>query len=183
MSKPLILASGSPRRKKLLKQAGIQFKAVTPHVQEVILSSPSSTVIRNACLKARSVAKRFSDHRVLGTDTLVWHQGKTLGKPDSKKEAYQMLRSLNGRTHSVYSGLCLISKGRERILWIRTKVQFGDIPEKTLKAYADSGKALDKAGAYGIQEEAGVFIRGIKGDYFNVVGLPLNALFQLLETE
>lgn len=176
-----ILASSSARRKLLLKQMGIHFKSVSPSVIENIYRSPKTTVILNAEQKALDVEKKYPESLILGVDTVVVWKRKILGKPKNFDEAKSMLLNLRNTSHFVYSGLVLIYKKQIIKNWCRTKVYFDKISEADIKKYINLYKPFDKAGGYGIQELAAFFIKKIQGDYYNVVGLPLNLLFNSIE--
>ncbi len=180
----LILASRSPRRAALLKQAGIAFKVVVPAVSEELDSSltPEELVLGLALKKAESVAAAKPASLVLGADTLVLHRNKILGKPAGEEEARRMLKLLSGDCHTVITGIALLGSASgilERSL-SRTRVWMKKISQHEINAYVATGEPLDKAGAYGIQGKAGLYVEKIEGCYFNVVGLPLGALYDLL---
>ena len=183
----IILASGSPRRRELLAQAGFDFKVEVSNADEnVIEESPSATVEELASRKAEAVANlhnnKEDDCLVIGADTIVVLNGKILGKPEDKEDAKAMLTSLSGRTHQVYTGVALFAV-REGTIEKKTTfhectdVTMVEITEKEIEDYVISGDPLDKAGAYGIQGPAAIFISGIKGDYYNVVGLPVSRIY------
>lgn len=185
----LILASQSPRRAELLKQAGILFQVLPSNVKEILgPGSPAQKAERLALKKAEDVARRLrqkghSSGQVLGADTLVVLGRKILGKPRHARDAARMLRALSGRAHEVITGIALAPldggkswKGSER-----TKVWFRKLSPGDIEDYIHSGEPMDKAGAYGIQGKAAVFVKKISGDYFNVVGLPLSRLVYKLK--
>lgn len=190
MTPRLILASTSPRRRELLGLLGLPFEVVASGYDEAALApaglAPAEYVTRLAAGKASEVAARTGgDALVIGADTTVILNGATLNKPSDAADAHRMLRLLSGRTHQVYTGLCLIpvaggAMGETQTDHDVTDVTFDAITDDTIAAYVASGEPLDKAGAYGIQGEALSFIPGIKGDYFNVVGLPLELLRRML---
>ena len=181
-----ILASGSPRRKELLLQIGIVPEIIVSHVEEKITSDiPAEVVMSLAEQKAVDVAKEMPEGTViLGSDTVVAADGKILGKPKSHEEAYEMIRRLAGRSHQVYTGVCLVKKGPEGeadtvvSFYDETDVNVSPMTEKEIREYADSEEPMDKAGAYGIQGAFGMYIRGIEGDYNTIVGLPLARVYQ-----
>lgn len=181
MNNLFILASSSARRKFLLKQMGIHFKSVSPSVIEKNYSSPKTTVIFNAEQKALNVQKIYPESLILGIDTVVVLKGKILGKPTSFNEAKSMLLKLRNTTHFVFSGLVLLYKKQIIKNWCRTKVYFDDISDTDIEKYINSYKPFDKAGGYGIQEPSAFFIKKIQGDYYNVVGLPLNLFFKSIK--
>ena len=181
----LILASGSPRRIELLRMLGCKFQIVPSKVEEKINPrlSPIENVKRLSRQKALDVASKISDGIIVAADTDVVLNGKILGKPKNKKEAKRILKDLSGKEHRVITGLAVIDAKTKKILQdtVVTKVKFRKLNNELIEKYIASGGPLDKAGAYGIQGRAALLVESIKGDYFNVVGLPLNALNQLLE--
>lgn len=181
---PIILASASPRRADLLRQAGIDFIAMPADVDERCLPNeePDNHVIRLATEKARVVADKFEHGLVIGADTVVVVDGRILGKPVDRAEAVSMLRLLSGRGHRVMTGLALANAGsREVLCHVEiTDVFFRELGDREIDAYVNSGEPMDKAGAYGIQEKGVFFVRRVEGCYNNVVGLPLFALGQML---
>lgn len=184
---PFILASRSPRRRKLLAQLGLDFEVHPSDLDEqaTLYQPPDELVEHLALAKARLVAPCFPEALTLGADTIVVIDGTVLNKPADAAEARAMLRRLSGRTHTVYTGLALlhpVSK-REVTASEATRVSFAPLSDEEIEAYIATGSPLDKAGAYGIQDDYGaVFIRRIEGDYYNVVGLPLHRLYRLLRT-
>jgi len=185
-----ILASSSPRRKELLKQAGFKFEVIPSFVDEVITkTAPSEIVMELALQKAKDVFYRHRDRDcvVIGADTIVVYGDEILGKPADKTEAYDMLSMLADRTHQVYTGVSLVisKKGQvhTRTFYETTDVTFCPVSREDLYAYVETGDPLDKAGAYGIQGAFAVHIKCIRGDYNNVVGLPVCRLYQELLKE
>jgi septum formation protein len=186
----LILASTSPRRRELLGLLGLPFEVVASRYDEDSLSpgslTPPEYVTRLAAGKASEVAARTEgDALVIGADTTVILDGQTLNKPADAADARRMLRLLSDRTHQVYTGLCLVPVengmvGAAQTDHAVTGVTFDALTDETIAAYVATGEPLDKAGAYGIQGKALSFIPGIQGDYFNVVGLPLEGIRTLL---
>ncbi|MBI4874746.1 MAG: septum formation inhibitor Maf [Acidobacteria bacterium] len=177
----LILASESPRRREILKQAGIQFEVREASVDESMLpgESPAGHVRRLAQAKAEAVIPGPSDV-VLGADTVVVLDDLVFGKPEGPEDAARMLRRLSGRWHEVITGICLRSARRVLVETETTRVRFIRVPEAEIRACAESGEPLDKAGAYAIQGLASKFIDRIEGCYFNVVGLPVSRVYQAL---
>jgi len=180
-----ILASKSDRRKTLLKQLGIKFKVIESGAKEVELnnSNPIKLVKYNAKLKAEEVSKRVKDKIIIAADTVVYLNGYTYHKPKDNKEAMKFLKSLSGKMHIVYTGLCVLDTktGKEITDYEKTKVFFRELSQQEINYYIKNYNPLDKAGAYGIQEDFGcLFIKKIEGDYYNVVGLPLTRLYQNL---
>jgi septum formation protein len=180
--RPLILASASPRRVALLKQVGAEFTVADPGPDRAWPrdAEPRHGVRALALDKAQRIAARRPGAVVIGADTIVVARGVRLGKPATSAEARLMLSRLQGRTHEVWSGIAVVSDGERRTSAECTKVRFARMSEDEITAYVASGESLDKAGAYGIQGLAAAFIRGIEGDYFNVVGLPLERLRRVL---
>lgn len=181
--KDIILASGSPRRRELLAQAGIPFTVITSAADETIdETDPAAAVMELARRKAAAVLKKAGGERiVLGADTVVAVDGRILGKPADAADAARMLRALSGRTHRVFTGVALLAEGRERVFCEETEVEMYPISEEEIRDYIATGEPMDKAGAYGIQGRAAVFVKGIRGDYLTVVGLPLARLYQELK--
>ncbi|MDQ7041377.1 MAG: Maf family protein [Rhodothermus sp.] len=182
---PLILASRSPRRRKLLQQLGLDFEVYPSDLDETATNHrvPEQLVEQLALEKARLIAARFPEALTLGADTIVVLDGEVLNKPADEAEARAMLRRLSGRTHTVYTGVALIhpASQREMVDYEATRVTFAPLTDAEINAYVATGAPLDKAGAYGIQDDYGaVFIRRIEGDYYNVVGLPLHRLYCML---
>jgi septum formation protein len=174
---PLILASVSPRRAELLRQLDVPFEVVPSTAMELAQEqlSPAELCQLNAHRKARAVAKRFPDALVLGADTLVFLKREILGKPASLDDARGMLRRLQGRTHQVVTGVCLmhLRAHRERLFAVSTDVRFRTLTAPQIERYLAEVHALDKAGAYAIQEHGEWIIEEISGSFTNVVGLPL----------
>ena len=179
---PLILASQSPRRRLLLKQIGLKFSVRPSSVAEDVLDheSPEQNVRRIALAKALDVAKRVRSGIVVGADTIVVLGSEILGKPRTAVEAKRMLRKLSGRQHVVYTGFALVdaSTGRKIVDIERTKVQFRRLNPGEIDEYVASGSPMDKAGAYGIQDDYGaVFVERVEGCFYNVVGFPLTRFY------
>ena len=171
----LILASASPRRKELLSLAGFEFDVITADVDEVLDPNllPHELVMSLASQKAGAVAAEYPDKTVIGADTVVVLGGKVLGKPHSEDEAVQMLKALSGNTHKVFTGVCLKKGDKSHCFYERTAVTFYPLEDELIAAYVASGDCMDKAGSYGIQGKGCVLVKGIVGDYFNVVGFPV----------
>lgn len=182
----IILASKSPRRREILKQMGLCFDIV-PAVEEEQTgeTDPALAVEELSKQKALEVIRKIPDEEalVIGADTVVALDGLILGKPKDQGQARQMLKSLRGRSHSVFTGVTLIRReagGREDMVVFseRTDVEFYPMEDAEIENYISTGEPMDKAGAYGIQGKAFVYIRGIQGDYYNVVGLPAARIYQ-----
>ena len=180
----LILASASPRRRELLQQAGLTFEVKPSSADETVPAglSQEELVKTLARLKAEDVYKAHPDCVVIGSDTLVFFDGKPLGKPTSPEHAAEMLRALSGKVHTVSSGVCICSPEKRVCFAETTEVEFFPLTEEEIAAYIATGEPLDKAGAYGIQGKGGVFVRRIVGDYYNVVGLPLARTVRVLRS-
>ncbi len=171
-----ILASASPRRRALLRQIGAQFVSITPAVDEVKDGGrPRDTVICNALMKARKVAEEYPEHAVLGADTTVVLNGQSFGKPQDAAEARHMLSALEGREHTVLTGIAWVVDGRAYTDAAETIVRFAPLTQKEIAAYVATGEPMGKAGAYAIQGRAAIYIEELRGSFSNVVGLPLHA--------
>lgn len=187
LSSPLILASQSPRRKRLLEQLGLSFEVVVSPVEEVIPPDavPAEIVQTLAVHKAEPVARTHPHALTLAADTIVVLDETILGKPETTTEAEAMLGRLSGVTHTVFTGLALShpATGRQVKAVEATAVTFAPLSTDEIRRYVATGSPMDKAGAYGIQDDYGaVFVRRIDGDYYNVVGLPLHRLYTLLRS-
>lgn len=180
----LVLASASPRRKELLAQIGIAPEIVPSTIEEKITTNvPEEAVMELSRQKAEDVASRQQPGTyVIGADTVVAAGGEILGKPVSHEDAYRMITLIEGRTHQVYTGVTLVYCGghgnKVRTFVERTDVHIYPMSGGEIRAYADSADPMDKAGAYGIQGKFAAFIKGIDGDYNNVVGLPVGRVYQ-----
>lgn len=182
--KPIVLASGSPRRRELLGQMGISEFEILPAKGEETAPdglTPAELVQHLALQKAQEIAALRPDAVVIGADTIVVLDEAVLGKPKNEADAKKMLSALSGRSHEVYTGLAVLNGEQIYRHAECTKVDFRELTEDEIAGYIATGEPMDKAGAYGIQGRACVFIRGIQGDYYNVVGLPVCALHELLE--
>ena len=182
---PLILASASPRRVELLRQLSLDFKVVPADVAEVHHEQMTARELSqiNAYRKARTIAKKFPDALVLAADTLVYLEATLFGKPATLEDAFRMLEQLQGRTHQVVTGICLLHlrNHRQAVFAESTAVTFHPLDEASIRRYLSSVNPLDKAGAYAIQEEGDLIVEKIDGSYTNVVGLPLERLMAELE--
>ncbi|MEM6335023.1 MAG: Maf family protein [Bacteroidota bacterium] len=176
-----VLASGSPRRRRLLSQLGLSFRVHPSLVEERIpdsMSDPADIVEYLAQLKAEDIAQHYPDAVVLGADTIVVLDGEILGKPDTVEDAHQTLRRLAGRSHDVFTGLALVCSGETTTSHERTRVVFAALSVQEIEDYVATGSPMDKAGSYGIQDDRGaLLVEGIEGDFYNVVGLPLRKLY------
>ena len=177
---PVILASASPRRAELLRQLGIEFQVLASEVPEIHNEQLTANEVAqvNACRKARAIAKKYPDALVLAADTLVYLDNTLFGKPASLEAAYQMLEKLQGRTHQVVTAICLLHlrNHRQNVFSESTAVTFQRLDGVKIRRYLAKVNPLDKAGAYGIQEDSDLIVERISGSYTNVVGLPLERL-------
>ena len=180
----LILASSSPRRRELLQQLGLDFEIYSPDIDESVhdRESVSAYVERLARCKAQAVLQRFPDAVVLAADTSLGVDGCILGKPESKAHAFAMWQQISGRTHDVFSGVCVSTKQEISSIVVQTQVEFQSLSLDDMERYWATGEPLGKAGAYAIQGIAAQYIPRIHGSYSNVVGLPLYETAQLLRT-
>ena len=185
--KKIILASGSPRRKELLDLTGLKYQVITPSVEEKQLpeEAPRELVKRLALEKAVSVAANNPDDVILGCDTIVVLNGKTiLGKPRSKKDAKDMLTRLAGKEHTVLSGVAAVwhRKSKQRVITVESRVRIKQLEDWEINWYLDTGEPMDKAGAYALQGKGAIFIEGIVGSHTNVIGMPLMETVMLLRS-
>lgn len=188
-SNKYVLASKSPRRSKLLKQIGLNFVTYDSNAEELDHSDLGAIdlIKYNSILKSQKAAsneKRFKGKIIIGADTVVVLDNKIINKPRDSREAIDILRSLSGRKHFVYTGINLINtiSGKEIFDHEKTSVYFRELEDEEIRYYVKTHKPLDKAGAYGIQDDFGcLFIEKISGDYYNIVGLPLLRLFKNLK--
>jgi septum formation protein len=182
-----ILASKSPRRRYLLKQAGINFLVVPSRVDEskIFMSEPKNYVIKLAEAKAEDVARNYPENWVIGADTIVVIGDTILGKPRSKDDARNMLLRLSGRTHQVYTGFAICCKARKRLFSqvVNTDVLFKELSDEEIQWYIHTPEPFDKAGAYAIQGMGTFLVRSIHGSYTNVVGLPVCEVIEFLIKE
>ncbi len=180
----LILASASPRRKEILEKLGLAF-AVCPAADESAPPGlpPEERVVALARCKAEEVASKYPDRLVIGADTLVEVDGEALGKPRSQDEAVSMLLRLQGRVHHVWTGVWACAPGKAGGFADGTEVEFYPMSRREAEAYAATGEPLDKAGAYGIQGRGLRYVRGIRGDFYSVMGLPGARLLRFLREE
>jgi septum formation protein len=183
--KKLMLASASPRRKQLLKELGVRFSVISGSFDEPPHSkceAPSVYVRKNAEGKARSAVHTDKNALIIGADTIVVYRGRLLGKPGSLKDSFDYLHLLNGRTHAVYTGLCVFdaSDGSSLSDYEKTQVTFRKLTEAEIGAYLGRINPMDKAGAYAIQGEGALIVDSIVGCYYNVMGFPIAKLEQML---
>lgn len=190
MKYPIILASGSPRRKELLELIGAEFTIITSKKEEVIIGTDPAEVVRELSkMKAEDVAESVKGPAViLGADTVVAYNGQILGKPKDKADAIRMITSFAGDDHYVYTGVCIIKKEADgsvkNISFSEgTRVTVYAMTAREIERYVDSGEPMDKAGAYAIQGLFAPYIKEIEGDYYNIVGFPIAGIYQRLKEE
>lgn len=178
----LILASGSPRRSEILNSVGWEFEKHVADIDESELSGelPATYVERLAREKAEAVAVNSPGRFVLGADTTVVIDDLIIAKPVDLDDARRMLRLLSGRWHEVLTGVAIVDNGTTRSAVESTKVKFAELSDGAIEFLVLEGSPLDKAGAYAVQAQAALFIEGIEGDYWNVVGLPINLVYKLV---
>lgn len=179
----LILASASPRRKELLRYITEDFTVRISDADETTPNglTPEETVRYLSRLKADAVYNGDPDETIVASDTIVVIDGRVLGKPHGEEEAKTMLRTLSGRTHTVFTGVCVKTAERERVFAERTEVTFYPLTEEEICAYVATGEPMDKAGSYGIQGKGSLLVQKIDGDFYNVMGLPVAALWRALK--
>lgn len=187
LNAPLLLASASPRRRFLLSLLGLTFDTISVEIDEDHFRStkPHEIVCELAERKATEACKLVEDKIIITADTLVFLENKVLTKPKNPDDAFVILRTLSGRTHQVYTGIAIYSPigNLKKIDYEKTEVTFRHLDDDEIWAYIHTGSPMDKAGAYGIQDDFGaVFVERIDGDYYNVVGLPLCKLYQMLKS-
>jgi len=178
MGKKIILASGSPRRRQLLMQAGIPHEVIVSNADETETTSdnPAEQVKELAMRKAMAISHNHppTEIIVIAADTLVYLDGEILGKPTSENEAFKMLKKLQGKTHMVYTGVALLSDNDTNVFYDMAEVTFRPLINEEIWAYIATGEPFDKAGAYGVQERGAVLVDCINGDFYTVMGLPIS---------
>lgn len=182
----IILASGSPRRKELMEMLGVPVKIIPAKGEEKAPegASPAELVMALASAKGREVAALCEkDDVIVAADTIVWVNGGVYGKPRTKEQAFEMLSVLSGNTHEVYTGISIIKNGREELEYEISRVTFRELSDDEIERYIATGEPMDKAGAYGAQGLGALFVKSIDGDFFNVMGLPLCRLGQMLKKQ
>ena len=174
----IILASKSPRRQELIRSIAEDFEVIVSEAEEVLPPdiTPEEAPVYLSAIKAKAVADAHPDRIVIGADTVVILDGTILGKPRDREDAVRMLRTLSGRVHTVVTGCTIIRGGRMRSFGERTLVEFYPLTDREIEDYVATGDPFDKAGSYGIQGKGRLFVRGIEGDFFNVMGLPVGRL-------
>ncbi|MGN0452950.1 MAG: Maf family protein [Ruminococcus sp.] len=178
----IVLASASPRRQELITLISHNVIAVPSGEEEIRPEGIEAGEVPRyfATLKAQSVASDFPDDVVVGCDTAVLLEGEILSKPESQEDAYKKLKALSGKTHHVITGCAIISGGSEKSFSSVTEVEFYPLSDDEILKYIRTGECMDKAGAYAIQGKGALFVKAIKGDYFNVVGLPVAELSRMI---
>lgn len=177
----LILASGSPRRAEILHNIGASFEVYVTHADETVTEPllPEKLVCELSHRKAKEAVQTYgAAHLILAADTVVALDARIMGKPANDEEAFEMLSTLSGRVHSVYTGFTLAREDKLISQAVKTDVEFYPLSNDLIYRYIKSGEPHDKAGAYGIQGRGSAFIKGIQGDYFNVMGLPIASVVQ-----
>ena len=181
----IILASASPRRKEILENTNLKFRIIKSDIDEKIFEgeSPQQVAMRLSFEKCIDIACNNKSSLVIGADTIVVLDDMILGKPKDKDEAYCMLKKLSNKVHQVITGISLINlEGNKKIIdYVVSNVKFKDLSEEDIKDYIQTNESLDKAGAYGIQGYGALLVEEIKGDYFNIVGLPISRISDLLK--
>ena len=179
----IILASASPRRSELMTLAGFRFDVICADIDEIVPEKalPQEVVMSLALQKAQAVAKDHRKSAVVGFDTVVVLDGKILGKPRSEKEAAEMLRSLSGRIHKVFTGVAMVCGEKVTSFFEEPEVEYYPLTDQEILDYVATGEPMDKAGAYGIQGRGAVLVKRINGDYFNVMGLPISKVYRELK--
>lgn len=178
----IILASESPRRRELLTLMGLDFTVVPSHAEEraPAHATPDEIVRAIALQKASAVAAFYPQECVIGADTIVYLDGAVLGKPHTAQRAREYLTRMQGRTHTVYTGVAVLAGGRVDVRHAETQVTFAPMCAEEIDRYVATGDPLDKAGAYGVQGPFAVYVDRIEGNYFNVIGMPLPLLYRML---
>ena len=181
----IILASGSPRRKEILANTKLKFKVITSDIDETVLENekPVQLVLRLALEKCMDVASKYSKDLVIGADTIVVLDNTILGKPKNEEEAFKMLSMLSDREHQVITGISIINldNNKKIIDYVISNVKFKKLTEQDIRDYISTNEYKDKAGAYGIQGYGALLVEEIRGDYFNIVGLPISRLGDILK--
>lgn len=181
--KKIILASKSPRRRNVLEQIGLEFTVEVSDFDEASIKfkTPIEMVEKLSLEKAKIIAKRNPEAVIIGADTTVIYKNEIIGKPTSKADAVRILKLLSGNIHSVVTGFTVISGAKSITKHVTSQVKFKKLSAAEIKAYVATGEPMDKAGGYGIQDKAGVLIESVIGDYFNVVGLPIAVVSEVLK--
>ena len=182
----MILASQSPRRRELLSLITEDFRIIPAKGEEILPEkiSPENAVLTLSEQKADEIYRENWGEVIVAADTIVAIDGKILGKPADEKDAFAMLKTLSGRVHEVFTGVCVIfANGRKERFFEETKVEFYELSDEEIADYIKTGEPMDKAGAYGIQGKGALLVKRIDGDYYNVMGLPVARLLRVLNGE
>lgn len=179
----LILASQSPRRSELLQMAGFDFRCIPSNAEENIENAADTAqlTMQLALQKARAVKKDRTGDVVIGSDTVVEIDGRILGKPLNRADAVSMIKMLSGRIHTVTTGVAICTDSADEVFAVCAKVEFYDLSDGEIEAYVATGEPMDKAGAYGIQGKGALLVKGIEGDFYTVMGLPVAELARRLK--
>lgn len=183
----IVLASASPRRRELMEMLGFRDLVILPAAGEehVDLTQPPHEIVRQLAMnKAVEVSLKCEGHPlIVAADTIVWYNNKVYGKPENEEDAFRMLRSLSGHTHSVFTGVAVLHNGQMDLRSDESRVTFREMSDEEIRGYIATGEPMDKAGAYGAQGKGAVFVEHLDGDFFNVMGLPLCTLAQMLKQQ
>lgn len=181
----IVLASQSPRRQELLRRIVPSFKVQAADINEDVQPgiTPREYVQNMASEKAASIFEQFPEDRVIGCDTIVVYEDEIIGKPTSREHAFQILKKLSGQTHMVYTAVVVMEEGSTSSMIVPAEVEFFTLSDQEINAYLDTDEYKDKAGAYGIQEQGALLVKGITGDYYSIMGLPIAALSRMLNYE
>lgn len=181
--KQIILASGSPRRKELMKHLNLTYQIDIPQSEEVIDNSLplKKRIEKLAYDKAHEIYLKNKDAIVIGADTVLEFEGDVLGKPHTKENAFKMLKRLQNKTHSVLTSVCIMSKDKTITFTSTSEVTFHPMSDDEITYYVNTLEPLDKAGAYTIQDKGAIYIKSIKGDFYAVMGLPISKVYQVLK--
>lgn len=178
-----ILASASPRRKELLKFLDIEFTIkVSDIIEDLKEGLSNEELVMDLALEKALHIKSNDDECIMGFDTLVILDGNPIGKPIDREDAFNMLRSLSNKTHTVLTGCAVVFQGKNIVFYDQADVTFNKMSDREINEYLDTGEPFDKAGAYGIQGYGAKYIKEIKGDYYSVMGVPLQKLYNVLKT-
>jgi len=180
----VVLVSSSPRRREILSMVGIPFRVVKVEVEETEFKNPYETAVKNAERKLKAATALINEEEIgIAADTIVVLGGEILGKPKNEDEAVEILKNLSGRWHTVITGFALKVKGKIVTSFEESRVKFKRLTREEIEWYVSTGEPLDKAGAYGIQGKGALFIERIEGDFFNVMGLPIGKIYDILSLE
>jgi len=177
----LILASQSQRRRELFQLIGLEYTCIPSDADEnVPFTEPGEFVEQLALRKAEAVKKNHPGSCVVGSDTVVWLDDEIIGKPHDREDAYRILRKLSGRTHTVYTGIAVLTDGSVQLCHETTRVTFEDLSDELIWDYIDTGDPMDKAGSYGVQGLGAVLVKKVEGCYFTVIGMSIPKLCEML---